>query len=122
VEDGFPNPKVARFEPEIPADWRPDGWSLEEWGEINEEYQAEYRDQCVGELFYDLPEPEQWRLSLDALRGRPAANLQIQPGGGAFHFGPNITVFDLLADDRDARLEAAFADYDAALGDGRAEE
>lgn len=121
-EDGFPNPKVAGFTPYVPADWLPDGWSLEEWGQLDDESRAEYRDGRVDELFYALSESERWRLSIEALRGRPAANLQIQPGGGAFHFGPNITVFDLVAEDRDARLEKAFADYYAALVDGRAEE
>jgi hypothetical protein len=121
VEDGFPNPQVARFAPDIPTDWRPDGWSVDEWGEINEESRGEYRDQRVDELFYDQPVAEQWRLSLEALRARPTANLQIQPGGGRFHFGPDLTVFDLLAEDRDVRLAKAFADYDAALGAGRAE-
>jgi hypothetical protein len=102
-------------------DWRPPGWSEQEWGEIDVEYQGEYRDGRVSQLFYDLPEAEQWRLSMEALRDRPAANLQIRPDGGAFHFGPKVTAFDLLADDRDVRLERAFADYDRALEDGRAE-
>ena len=120
VEDGFPNPKVAGFAPTMPDGWRPDGWSEQEWAEID--YHADYWDERVSELWGEFDTPEQWRRALNGLRARPAANLQIQPNGGRFHFGPNITVFDLLADDRDTRLDAAFADYDAALGDGRAEE
>lgn len=119
VEGGFPSPKAAGFKPPMPDGWRPDGWSEREWAGID--YQNEYWDEHVWELWGEFGKAEQWQRALDGLKARPAANLQIQPGGGRFHFGPNLTVFDLLADDRDTRIEAAFADYDAALADGRAE-
>lgn len=119
VEDGFPGPKAAGFAPPMPEGWRPDGWSRQEWAEID--YQADYWDEHVWELWGEFDKPEQWRRALDGLKARPAANLQIRPGGGRFHFGPDLTVFDLLADDQDARIGAAFADYDSAVSDGRAE-
>lgn len=122
VEGGFPSPKVAGFSPPMPDGWRREGWTEQEWAEIDtDEYRAEYWDERVWELWDEFDKPEQWRRGLDGLRARPTANLRIQPNGGRFHFGPALTVFDLLAEDRDARFEAAFADYDAALGDGRAE-
>ncbi len=123
AEEGFPNPRVAGFAPPMPEGWRPDGWSESDWlDEVDDEVRGSYWEEHVWRLWGEFDRAEQWRRGIEGLRARPAANLQMQPGGGRFHFGPAVTVFDLLADDRDARLEAAFADYDAALNDGRAEE
>lgn len=123
VEDSFPNPKAAGFAPQMPDGWRPGGWAESDWlDDVDDEMRGDYWDEHVSELFGGFDKAGRWRRGIEGLRARPAANLQIQPNGGRFHFGPDLTVFDLLADDRDERIGAAFADYDAALKDGRAEE
>jgi len=121
VEEWFPNPTVAGFRPQIPDGWRPDGWSELEWAELDESERDDYRSSRVGELFNDLGDAEQWRFATAALRARASAGLQIRPSEPRFHFGPDISVFDLLSEDRDQRLDAAFAQYDAAFANSKAD-
>lgn len=81
VCDSFPNQYVANWQP---PDGDEDAW-------------------------YDLPDDQQWELALAGLRkARPWA--QITPeslAGQGFHLG--VTVYDLLAPDRDERVRRAKA-------------
>jgi hypothetical protein len=64
----------------------------------------------VGEdpdAWYDLPTSEKWAGSMEWLRSQPGG-LQITPANlASLRFGHGLTVFDLLAPDRDDRFTAA---------------
>ncbi|RKR92678.1 hypothetical protein BDK92_7155 [Micromonospora pisi] len=112
VEDQFPNRKAARWEPVIKPDWRPDwayGDGANEWADMTAAGQEDYRDQHVEELWSEIPTARRWELGMAGLRGNPG-RLELTPDDwDGFVFGHGLSVFDLLAHDRDARLEEAFA-------------
>lgn len=88
--NGFPNPAVANWTPEgQPED--PDSygeWVSDEWGKLDD--------------------ATQWSLAIAGLRADPGG-LEMRPDNWAtFRFRHCLTVFDLFARDRDARLDAAF--------------
>lgn len=56
----------------------------------------------------DVPEEDRWQVAFEALQDRPW--LRINPGElDDYMFGAPLTVYDLLAPDRDKRVAAAFA-------------
>lgn len=82
VSDGFPNRYVA--------DWTPP------------------EDDPDGDSWYDLPRAEQWDLAMAKVREK--RHLELSPDTLAgVAFGPPVTVYDLLAPDRDERVARAFA-------------
>lgn len=96
VCDGFPNPEFGWMQP-----W-PDGVP-KTWDALSDEQQQERTDRS--EAWYDLDHDERWRISMEALRSRPGG--QLSPSTLADAFGPGVTVYDLLAQDRDERVRAA---------------
>lgn len=97
----------------------PDGW-IPEWagsdkgrGEWERDYpdaasrEEHYRTYAV-DGWYDLPVAEQWQQAMGGLRAdRPWA--QLAPDNLAtITFGPGVTVYDVLAPDRDDRVRVAF--------------
>lgn len=120
VCDQFPNRHTAAWEPPpMPDDWAP-SWAdtdegLAEWERdypTAEDKAARYLD-GAGDGWYELPVDEQWRLAMAGLRAdKPWA--QLSPDTLDTTFGPAVTVYDLLATDRDERISAAFAGEQAA--------
>lgn len=115
VCDQFPNRSYAAWEPPpMPEDWAPD-WAQDEEGraEWDRDHpdpaeRAEYYDEHVGELWYELGEAEQWRLAMEGLRST-GGGLRIAPGEfGKYYFGHGLTLPDLLASDYEDRLAKAF--------------
>ncbi len=116
VCDQFPNRHTAGWEPPpMPDGWVP-SWAdtdegLAEWERdypTAEDKAARYRDDAA-DGWYDLPDDERWRLAMAGLRAdKPWA--QLTPDTLDTTFGPAVTVYDLLATDRDERVSAAFAD------------
>lgn len=116
VCDQFPNRTSAAWTPPpMPEDWLPD-WAQTEAGRAEWECdhpdpddRADYWDEHVGELWYELPNADQWRLGLEGLRSN-GGGLEIAPETfGKYNFGHGLTLPDLLADDREERLAKAFA-------------
>jgi hypothetical protein len=114
--DPFPNRDAAEaggWRPTpLPDGWVPD-WAVtdgrNEWDAMPPDHQADYRDEAFSEQWGSMTDAEQWRTAMDGLRTKPW--LQITPGSlGRQLFGPPVTVYDLLAPDRDERVLAAFAD------------
>lgn len=63
-------------------------------------------------------EPMKWAIALPALRAS-RNGLEMRPDSWReLYFGKRITVFDLLASDRDARLEAVFGHTTVTVGSG----
>lgn len=111
VTDGFPNSKIAGWEPPpMPDGWEPD-WADTEEGHAEwerdyptpEDKAAHYLD-TAGDQWYDLPEEERWDMAMAGLRGRrPWA--QLAPHTlTEYYFGIPVTVYDLFAPDRDERV------------------
>lgn len=117
VDDDFPNPGIAGWEPPpMPAGWMPD-WADDEQGRAeweqsypSEDDQLEYYRECAGDRWYDLPEGQRWQMAWDGLkRTRPWA--RISPDTLAeVTFGPSLSLYDLFAPDRNERVQAAFSD------------
>lgn len=62
------------------------------------------------DLWYELPRDEQWELAMAGLRVRPGL-LELKPENWhTFRFRHGLSVLDLTAYDRDARLDAANLD------------
>lgn len=115
VTEGFPNAGIAGWSPPpMPDGWRP-SWAdtpkgLAEWerdyptdGDREERYEDDASD-----LWYELPDEEQWRLAMDGLRAN-TGRLEMRPDDwDTFYFRHGLTLADLVADDRDERLDAAF--------------
>lgn len=113
VCDQFPNREAAGWEPPtLPDDWRPDwadGDGYNEWQEMLADEQAGIRRSAERDAWYDLPDDERWRLALDGLKAN-SPWLQLTPESlGDQCFGVPLTVYDVLAQDRDERVAAAFA-------------
>lgn len=103
VCDGFPNADVGDWMPP----W-PEGVPRE-WDALAEE-QQEAREQR-GEEWYELPADQQWSISLAGLRAeRPWARLAADTLRSVT-FGESITVYDLIAHDRDDRIRAALGEH-----------
>jgi len=102
VSDQFPNASIADWLPAWP-DGVPKTWQGYE--SLTEEQQREREERQ--EAWYDLDDAEKWRLGMDGLRQRrPWARLTPDSLAEAT-FGPAVTVYDLFAPDRDARIRAA---------------
>ncbi|MEU7591417.1 hypothetical protein AB0A95_34640 [Micromonospora sp. NPDC049230] len=70
--------------------------------------------ESLGDRWYDLPKSEQWQAAMDGLRrGRPWARLAPDTLSDVT-FGLPVTVYDLLAPDRDDRVRAAADQEEAA--------
>jgi hypothetical protein len=54
-----------------------------------------------------LPAEEQWRLGLQTIHARSVYQLEIRPDWAPYRFGHNLSFLDLLAEDRDARMDHA---------------
>lgn len=114
VCDGFPNAGAAGWTPPpMPEGWAPD-WAQSEQGraewdrdhpepEDREEY---YRD-GASDLWYEMPEAEQWERALAGIRGNPGM-LEISPENfRGYYFAHGLNITDLLADDYAERLDKA---------------
>jgi hypothetical protein len=67
-------------------------------------------DDPDGDIWYDLPDSTQWDLAFAGLRAR-GPHLHLTPDSLAgISFGHPVTIYDLLAPDRDARVARAFGD------------
>lgn len=98
VCEQFPGSHIGRWEP-TGTDWRP-----EDWDEMTEDEQ----DEAQQEAWYDLPDSEKWRISMEGLR-KQEQGLQIKPDDWSdFHFGRNLSALDLLASDWEERLGKVF--------------
>lgn len=111
VCDGFPNRTATGVPTQpMPDDWRRDGWSAEEWAEIDDYERAEYWQEHVDEQWYSQPEPATWEQAMAGIRSSWKL-LEIKPETfGTYRFDEGVTILDLNAADRDARLERAYAD------------
>lgn len=122
VCDGFPNAAVAGWSPpEMPEGWAPN-WAQTEGGRTEweqgypeaEDRQAYYADQA-SDLWYELPEDEQWRQALEGLRGTPGM-LEITPENfRRYNFAQGLDITDLLAPDYADRLDKALGLNDDAV-------
>ena len=98
VCDQFPNPDVGWMPP-----W-PEGVPRR-WDALTEEQLQQRRQR--DEEWADLDDAERWRIAMDGLRAeRPWARLAPDTLADVT-FGPPVTVYDLLAPDRDTRVRAA---------------
>ena len=101
VCDQFPNPDIAGIYPAFAyePDYSYDACTKKQYAEIDASEDA----------WDKLPEERQWALALDGLKEqRPWA--QITPQNlGTVSFGPNVTIYDLLAPDRLVRFDQKFA-------------
>lgn len=110
VENSFPNAEIADWEPTIDPDWRPD-WAddegLAEWRAMSEEDRGHQAREAAMDDWYDLPDAEKWDRAMVGLRcERPWARLAPDTLGEMYFHLP-VTVYDLLAPDRDERVRAA---------------
>ena len=112
--DSFPSSYFSTWEHgPMPEGWHPPHWTepsdLEEWAEMSSDAKLEYWDEQQSDLWYGLPAEERWAGSMEWLRTKqPWSELSPQKLGSVF-FGYPVTVYDLLATDRDERVRAAFA-------------
>jgi hypothetical protein len=111
VCDGFPNRMATDVpKPTMPDDWQREGWSAEEWADLDDGERAEYWQEQVDEQWSSQPESVQWEQAMAGLRSSWKL-LEIKPETfGTYRFDEGLTVLDLNAADRDARLERAYAD------------
>jgi hypothetical protein len=110
VTDSFPNRAVAGWTTKIPADWMPEDWGtdaagLAEWAALSEAHRGEWRDGEIEERWSALPDAQRWALAVEGIRADPWK--RIGRDLDTWAFGPAITVYDLLAEDRDTRIAAA---------------
>lgn len=114
VCDQFPNADIAGWTPPpMPADWAPD-WAESEDGcaewerdypEIEDRH-AYWADRAH-DLWYELPEGEQWRMALEGLRDG-GGMLEISPDDfRSYFFAHGLAITDLLAADYAERLDKA---------------
>jgi len=115
--DSFPDRVLAGWKPVVDPRWVPEWVSKDggvEWGAMSADERAECRQEHAEEQWGDLPAEERWQRSLDGLRAqRPWARLSPETLGEVW-FGPCVTVYDLLAPDRDERVRRAWAEEVAA--------
>lgn len=110
VGDSFPNRDIAGWEPTIDPNWLPDwadGDGFNEWSEMTATEQDDCRRGCAEDQWYELPAAERWEMAMAGLRQRrPWARLAPDTLSEVA-FGIPVTVYDLLAPDRDERVRAA---------------
>jgi hypothetical protein len=106
VETSFPSIDLAGMSPPWP-DGVPRSWEAYDALPEQVRREREKAEERADEQWYELPKTEQWRLALAGLKQRrPWA--QLSPATlGEIWFGATVTVYDLLADDREARVAAA---------------
>lgn len=94
---GWPTPHLGGwFPPELGNDCRL----------LTKEQQREWDERA--DAWFEIEPAEQWRISMTALRGHEKG-LEMRPDTwNDLYFGKRITVFDLLAGDRDERLARVF--------------
>lgn len=112
VTDRFPNRHVAEWSPPpMPDGWHPDwaaGDGTNEWEAMTADAQEEYYDEVAGDEWYELPEEDKWAMAMPRLRAsRDGLELK-SDNWQSFRFRHELTMFDLLAHDRDARFAAVF--------------
>jgi hypothetical protein len=109
--NGNPTYDLADWEPaELSADWVPAYTTVENWRSMTDDEREEYRQQDAPEQFDELPEDERHRLVLAGLRKhRPWAELCPEKLGEVY-FGVPLTVYALLAPDREERVRRAHGD------------
>lgn len=121
--DDFPNPAIAEWTaPPMPPGWAP-RWARTEDGatEWERDYVAagrvaDYYSRYTRNLWYSLPDEQRWSTGVAGLRAtRPWARLAPDTLA-TVAFGPAVTVYDLLAPDRDERVRAA-VNAEPAAGD-----
>lgn len=108
VERGFPYASFVSMPPP-PEDWRPDGWTEQEWADLDDEVRDDYREGRRADDFGSLSHEDRWARGMAWLRERSQAMmLELRPEGwGAFHFGHGLTLPDLEETDWRARVEQA---------------
>jgi hypothetical protein len=98
VTESFPHSSIG--------DWMP-AWPegvLRDWDALSEDDKQARSDRQ--EQWYDLDDPEQWRISMAGLR-EDSGGLELKPDGwDSFVFRHGLSVLDLFAHDRDERLDA----------------
>lgn len=115
VCESFPNSTAAGWEPPpMPEGWAPN-WADDDKGRA--EWERDYADperreeeyaEAAGDLWYDLPDAEQWRIAMEGLRAS-RDGLELKPDNWqTFRFRHRLSFLDLLASDRDERLAAVF--------------
>lgn len=94
-----------------PEDWRPDGWTAEEWADVDDDIRSNYRDERRIETFGDLPEEEQWVRGTAWLREQShSMMLELRPDDWAtFRFGHRLSLLDLEKADWRDRVAGALA-------------
>lgn len=114
VCDGFPNPAAAGWEPPpMPEGWRHDYYDEAEWASLDDEKRRDIYTDSAYDLWGDMPDAEQWRLAMAGLHATPGM-LELTPATwSGSHFGRGLTVFDLLAVDRDERFRRALEPVNA---------
>lgn len=101
VCDSFPNAEVSTW---MPA-W-PDGVE-HRWDALSEEQQREREERQ--EAWYELPDDERWDRAMEGLRAsKPWLRLSPETLTETTFYIP-VTVYDILAPDRDERIAAAVA-------------
>lgn len=120
VCEQFPNPYIADWEPPVmPDGWEPewvdDEASREEWLTTYpgvSDRAAYYRDEATDQGWDKFDHSQGWELAMAGLKKRrPWAQISPETLGTVF-FGPKVSAYDLHAEDRAARLTAAFVGYD----------
>lgn len=115
VCESFPNRSSAGWEPPpMPDDWAPD-WAGDDKGrtEWEQDYptpeaKEEYYYEQAGDLWYEVPDEEQWALGMAGLRAS-RDGLELKPDNWqTFRFRHRLSFLDLLTQDRDERLAAVF--------------
>lgn len=113
VCSSFPNRTIAGWEPPpMPDEWAPD-WAADdkgsdEWGEMTADAREEYYYETACDQWGELPDDVRWAQGMAGLRAS-RDGLELRPDNWqAFRFRHNLSVFDLLAADRDVRLAAVF--------------
>lgn len=110
VGDSFPSPQVAGWELPEGADPMPSWLDRADWDAMGHDERDEYRGERADELWEELAEERQWELAMAGLAVRPGL-LELTPENwDSFHFRHGLSVLDLTAHDRDARLDAASLD------------
>jgi hypothetical protein len=110
VGNSFPNRRVAGWWPPEGTELRPSWVDLTEWEALGDAERDEHRHERADEMWDELDGDRQWELAMAGLRNRPGM-LELTPDNwDRYHFRHGLTVFDLLAPDRDARLDAADLD------------
>lgn len=104
VGSGFPNSGVTDWSDAVWPDGVEHRWEV--YDTLTSEQKQAIDDR--GDAWYELPADEQWTRAMDGLRERrPWA--QLTPDNLAeTTFRPGVTVYDLLAADRDERVRAHF--------------